>query len=94
VGNEDWFSLGRDLIARGIPAPMLVVADGVPGLIKAVEQCWSHSDRQHCCVHQLRIAPARVARIITPAGGLASIDLPVDLCRLSPQRSDPQRLDH
>jgi hypothetical protein len=27
---EDWQSLGRDLIARGLGAPMLIVADGAP----------------------------------------------------------------
>jgi hypothetical protein len=36
---EDWLELGRDLIARGVGAPMLVVADGAPGLVKAIEQC-------------------------------------------------------
>src|SRR5437870_13428703 len=52
--HEDWLALGRDLIARGLGAPMLIVADGAPGLIKAVEQCWPASDRQHCCVHRVR----------------------------------------
>ncbi len=52
--HEDWLELGRDLIARGLGAPLLVVADGAPGLIKAVEQCWPASDRQHCAVHRLR----------------------------------------
>ena len=52
--HEDWLSLARDLIARGLGAPMLVVADGAPGLIKAVEQCWPSSDRQHCSVHRAR----------------------------------------
>jgi transposase-like protein len=52
--HEDWLELGRDLIARGLGAPMLIVADGAPGLIKAVEQCWPASDRQHCAVHRLR----------------------------------------
>jgi len=33
---------------------MLIVADGAPGLIKAVEQCWPASDRQHCAVHRVR----------------------------------------
>ena len=28
---EDWQALGRDLIARGLGAPMLIVADGAPG---------------------------------------------------------------
>jgi putative transposase len=51
---EDWQALGRDLIARGLGAPMLIVADGAPGLIKAIEQCWPASDRQRCCVHRAR----------------------------------------
>jgi putative transposase len=51
---EDWQALGRDLIARGLGAPMLIVADGAPGLIKAIEQCWPDSDRQHCAVHRVR----------------------------------------
>ena len=51
---EDWLALGRDLIARGLGAPMLIVADGAPGLIKAIEQCWPASDRQRCCVHRAR----------------------------------------
>jgi putative transposase len=52
--QEDWLELGRDLIARGLGAPLLVVADGAPGLIKAVEQCWPASDRQRCSVHRVR----------------------------------------
>jgi putative transposase len=52
--HEDWLELGRDLIARGLGAPLLIVADGAPGLIKAIEQCWPASDRQHCCVHRVR----------------------------------------
>jgi putative transposase len=52
--HEDRLELGRDLIARGLPAPMMVVADGAPGLIKAVEQSWPTSDRQHCSVHRAR----------------------------------------
>jgi putative transposase len=52
--HEDWQALGRDLIGRGLGAPMLIVADGAPGLIKAVEQCWPASDRQHCAVHRIR----------------------------------------
>src|ERR671923_1687688 len=57
---EDWQALGRDLIARGLGAPMLVIADGAPGLIKAIEQCWPASDRQRCCVHRARNLYAKV----------------------------------
>jgi putative transposase len=52
--HEDWLELARDLIARGLPAPLLIVADGAPGLTGAVEQCWPRSDRQHCSVHRAR----------------------------------------
>jgi putative transposase len=52
--HEDWLVLARDLIARGLGAPLLIVADGAPGLIKAIEQCWPASDRQRCCVHRAR----------------------------------------
>ena len=52
--SEDWQALARDLIARGLGAPMLIVADGAPGLVKAIEQCWPASDRQRCCVHRAR----------------------------------------
>jgi putative transposase len=51
---EDWQALGRDLIGRGLAAPMLIVADGAPGLVNAIEQCWPASDRQRCCVHRAR----------------------------------------
>ena len=52
--HNDWQELARDLIARGLGSPMLIVADGAPGLTKAIEQCWPASDRQRCCVHRAR----------------------------------------
>jgi putative transposase len=58
--HEDWLALGRDLIARGLGAPLLIVADGAPGLIKAIEQGWPASDRQHCAVHRLRNLRAKL----------------------------------
>jgi putative transposase len=52
--HEDWLALARDLIGRGLGAPMLIAADGAPGLTKAIEQCWPAADRQHCAVHRVR----------------------------------------
>jgi transposase-like protein len=50
---EDWQALGRDLIARGLGgAPMLIVADGAPGLIKAIE-------------HRLRLQLVRSGRVFS-----------------------------
>jgi putative transposase len=58
--HEDWLELGRDLIARGLGAPLLVVADGAPGLVKAIERCWPASDRQRCAVHRARNLVAKL----------------------------------
>lgn len=52
--TEDWLDLGRGLIRRGLRAPLLVVADGAPGLIRAVGELWPDADRQRCAVHRLR----------------------------------------
>jgi transposase-like protein len=60
--KEDWLELGRDLIARGLAAPRLVVADGAPGLIGAVEELWPRADRQRCAVHRLRNLLAKLPR--------------------------------
>ena len=58
--EEDWTALGRDLTARGLGAPLLVVCDGAPGLINAVEQLWPRADRQRCTVHRLRNVLAKL----------------------------------
>ena len=60
--KKDWVELGRDLIARGLAAPRMVVADGAPGLISAVEEIWPRADRQHCAVHRLRNLLAKVPK--------------------------------
>jgi transposase-like protein len=58
----DWLDMGRKLVRRGLRAPMLVVTDGAPGLIRAVEELWPESDRQRCTVHRLRNAIAKLPR--------------------------------
>jgi putative transposase len=60
--KEDWVELGRDLISRGLAAPRLIVADGAPGLISAVEEIWPRADRQHCAVHRLRNLIAKLPK--------------------------------
>jgi putative transposase len=61
-GTEDWLELGRDLTGRGLAAPRLVVADGAPGLISAVEEIWPRADRQRCTVHRLRNLLAKLPK--------------------------------
>jgi len=44
----------EDLKRRGLADPVLVVTDGAPGLIRAVEQCFPSSLRQRCLAHKMR----------------------------------------
>ena len=60
--DEDWLALGRDLTRRGLPCPQLIVADGAPGLLQAIEQCWPEADRQRCTVHRLRNLLAKLPK--------------------------------
>jgi putative transposase len=51
---EDWLDFGRDLLARGLKPPELIVADGAPGLWKAARELWPSALEQRCSVHALR----------------------------------------
>lgn len=59
---EDWLEMGRGLTRRGLRAPCLPVADGAPGLNKAVDEPWPESDRQRCTVHRLRNLIAKLPK--------------------------------
>ena len=56
----DWLDLGRDLTRRGLRYPWLVVSDGAPGLIKAIDELWPEADRGRCAVHKLRNVVAKL----------------------------------
>lgn len=60
--REDWLDLGRDLTRRGLAPPWLVVTDGAPGLVRAVEELWPEADRQRCSVHRLRNILAKLPK--------------------------------
>jgi putative transposase len=51
----------RDLVARGLRPPLLVITDGAPGLIGAVEQVYGDSLRQRCLIHRVRNVTAKVS---------------------------------
>ena len=50
----------RDLTARRMADPVLVITDGAPGLIAAVEQLFPTSLRQRCLAHKMRNLEAKV----------------------------------
>jgi putative transposase len=51
---ESWLDFGRDLQARGMRAPALIIADGAPGIWKATRELWPGAIEQRCTVHGLR----------------------------------------
>jgi putative transposase len=57
---ESWLSFGRDMIARGMRSPALVIADGAPGIWKAVAELWPDALGQRCTVHALRNVTAKL----------------------------------
>ena len=58
--TDAWAGFLNGLVARGLRAPLLVVSDGAPGLIAAVEVVFPHSLRQRCLIHRARNVVAKV----------------------------------
>jgi transposase-like protein len=50
---ESWRGVLRDLKARGLAAPVLVVGDGALGFWVAVREVWPETAEQRCWVHRL-----------------------------------------
>jgi putative transposase len=56
----------EDLRRRGLGDPLLIVTDGAPGLIRAVEECFPRSYRQRCLAHRMRNLQAKVPEHLWP----------------------------
>ena len=52
--TDAWRSFLNGMVARGLRPPLLVISDGAPGLIAAVELVFPHSLRQRCVIHRAR----------------------------------------
>lgn len=59
---DAWRDFLRQMTARGLREPLLVVSDGGAGLIGAVELVFSRSARQRCLIHRERNILAKVPR--------------------------------
>jgi hypothetical protein len=57
-----------DLEERGLASPLLIISDGAPGLIAAIEQAYPTALRQRCLTHRARNILAKV-----PAGMQAEV---------------------
>ena len=65
---DAWHSFLADLKDRGLASPLLVISDGAPGLIAAIEQAFPAALRQRCIIHRARNVLAKV-----PAGMQAEV---------------------
>ncbi|MGH6802848.1 MAG: IS256 family transposase [Methyloceanibacter sp.] len=52
----------QEMRRRGLPDPLLVVSDGAPGVIRAIEECFPRALRQRCLAHKMRNWPEFHAR--------------------------------
>ena len=52
--TESWTAVFRDLMARGLGEPRLLVADGNPGIWAAAAQVWPGAEEQRCWNHKMR----------------------------------------
>jgi len=60
--TDAWDDFLAGLKARGLRPPLLVVSDGGPGLLAAIELHFGKSLRQRCVIHRLRNAMAKVSK--------------------------------
>jgi putative transposase len=65
---DAWHDFLAGLKDRGLASPLLVISDGAPGLIGAIEQVYPQALRQRCLVHRARNVLAKV-----PAGMQAEV---------------------
>ena len=56
----------QDLRRRGLPDPLLVVSDGAPGVIRAIEECFPRALRQRCLAHKMRNLQSKVPDDVWP----------------------------
>ena len=64
--NETVSAFFQDMRGRGLGDPALVVSDGAPGVIKAIETCFPRSARQRCLAHRMRNLAAKVPEDLWP----------------------------
>jgi transposase-like protein len=56
----------EDMKRRGLDDPLLVISDGAPGVIKAIEVCFPRAARQRCLAHRMRNLASKVPADVWP----------------------------
>lgn len=60
--KQSWEVFFEGMSRRGLRQPLLVISDGAPGLIAAVEKHFPKADRQRCIAHKLRNIASKLPR--------------------------------
>jgi transposase-like protein len=60
--KHSWEVFFEGMTKRGLRQPLLVISDGAPGLIAAMEKYFPKADRQRCIAHKLRNIAAKLPR--------------------------------
>lgn len=60
--TDAWTDFLADLAARGLGSPIMVISDGAPGLIAAIEVSFPAALRQRCAIHRARNVLAKVSK--------------------------------
>jgi len=66
--TESWGAVFRDLKARGIQPPKLILADGLAGIWAAAREVWPESKEQRCWNHKMRNVLDRLPKREQTAG--------------------------
>lgn len=80
--TDAWHDFLTDLGQRGLSCPLLVISDGAPGLISAVEQTMPRALRQRCLVHRARNILVKIpknAQADVKADYWAMFEVPTDI---------------
>jgi len=77
----------QGLRARGLGDPLLVVSDGAPGIIRAIEECFPRSARQRCLAHRMRNLVAKAPTDLWP-----EFKVRVTACYQAPSRAIARQL--
>ena len=60
--TRSWKVSLEDLVGRRLKIPKLIIADGNPGLVKALDEVWPEVPRQRCVIHRTRNVLTRVPK--------------------------------
>jgi len=84
--TESWSALLRDLKARGMNAPRLVVADGHLGIWRALAAVYPKSDEQRCWNHRMVNVLDKLPKTAQPQGRALLTKIPYAESRKEAER--------